>query len=120
MSIVTAMQLEVESIGVPHADNHGGGPSGQRALRPAGVSLQNDGFHPYWAVPGYTYHIDHDGTGYAVREYAVGGHVFRLASAPNTLTDTVRTVEGATYTLDPSRSYTLTASVKGELTLTEV
>lgn len=112
MSTITSMRLKVERTATPSADDHGSGPSGTKGYRPAGVSFQNDGFHPFWAVGGYSYHVEHDGTGFAVREYNVDGHVFRLASAPNTLTDTLPTVDGGAFTLDPARRYVITATVR--------
>jgi hypothetical protein len=90
--------LTVESQRLEDIEQSEAGPRSVTLRRPTGVGVRNDGYRGFWMLPGLTYRIQHDGTGFRVtcRDWT-DGHVLRLVDALDgrTHVDALDTTDGA-------------------------
>jgi len=107
---ITVVDLVTEYAEILEPDGPGTRPAAW--FRPAGRPLLNDGMWSFWMLPGETYRLAFDGTGWVTSCPSwVDAHVRRLATLAGSMAATlpVRTDAGA-LTLDPAHTYALQPS----------
>lgn len=107
--------LRTESVQYTEAEHTEAGPRHLVMLRPAGVGVRNDGYRGYWMLPGQTYRLAHDGTGWRVTcPDWTDGHVLRLVDAEDgrQIVDVLPGDEGS-HRLEPGRVYELREQTPG-------
>jgi hypothetical protein len=113
MIAVTAFALKIET---KQEEDGGASPrfddiQSRISYRPDGIVLENDGIYHHWMLPGFTYDMAHDGTGWRVTCVTWpsdrSSHVYRLSRGGRQFVTALPTVDGSVE-LDPATTYTVT------------
>lgn len=99
-------------------DYEGAGSRPLTLLRPVGRPLRNDGIRHHWVQAGFTYRVEHDGTGWRVDSPDWSGdwtgHTYRLVEGTDMHhVDTLPTPDGGLVRLAPGQAYELRETAPG-------
>lgn len=116
--ITTPQRLATLAVeGKQGEDNTSAGTRQVTTYRPTDRLLRNDGIQHYWMLPGLTYRLEHDGTGWRVtcRDWTDTSHIYRLAEPQDYhYMSTLTADDGADVALTPGQRYELRQEIPDE------